>query len=328
MWPPLIHTLVRLSKPSGGHRLIALLHDLAKLWGVIRRPLVAEWERRHELPEFWGGAGKSSTRAVFQRRLDSEVARELGGSSVSILLDQEKCYEMVPFSCLWLEALSSEFSPTLCWMVLHSYGQPRVIKGLGSFSHQVKTKQGILAGCPMATTLLRVLYYRTLARLAQQHSSVTFGVLVDDWSIHWRTSKPHGRGLRKVVHALDDTLTSLTQLGSFPSSSKSGAICSHARVERRLRPLLASFKMKVKRHMRDLGHEHTGPYARRLVERERMAAGLRRPRLRRFRKAVGKKASVIFSAGLTSSWSHGAATMGLLPSALRPNARLQHRCLA
>ena len=100
-------------------------------------------------------------------------------------------------------------------MVIQSYGQLRVITGLGSYSHQVQTKQGILAGCPMATTLLRVLYYRMLARLAQQHASVTFGVLVDDWSIHWRTPKPHGRGLRKVVDALDDTLTSLTQLGIF-----------------------------------------------------------------------------------------------------------------
>ena len=69
------------------------------------------------------GAGKLSTIAVFQRRLDSEVARELGGSSISILLDQEKCYEMVPFSFLWQEALSSDFSPTICWMVLQSYGQ-------------------------------------------------------------------------------------------------------------------------------------------------------------------------------------------------------------
>ena len=70
--------------------------------------------------------------------------------------------------------------------------------------------------------------------------------------------------------------------------------------------------------MRDLGHEHSGPYAWRLVERERMAAGVRRlPRLRRFRKAVGKKATALLSAGLTPSWSHGAATMGLLPSALK-----------
>ena len=178
------------------------------------------------------------------------MARDFGGSSISILLDQDKCYEMVPFSCLWQEALFSDFSPTLCWMVLRSYGQRRVIKGLGSYSHQVQTKQGIWAGCPLATTLLRVLYLRTLARLAQQHSSVSFGVLVDDWSIHWRTSNPYGRGLRKVVDALEDTLKSLTMLGSLPSSSKSGAVCSKF-----LRP----FKMKVKRHMRD----QSGPYARR-----------------------------------------------------------------
>ena len=115
LWPPLLHVLVRVPKPTGGHRLIALLHGLVKLWeGVIRRPLAAEWERLQELPEFGGGSGKSSTRAVFQRRLDSEVARELGGSSVSILLDQEKCYEMVPFSCLWQELSSSDFSPKLC----------------------------------------------------------------------------------------------------------------------------------------------------------------------------------------------------------------------
>ena len=70
--------------------------------------------------------------------------------------------------------------------------------------------------------------------------------------------------------------------------------------------------------MRDLGHEQSGPYARRLVERERMAFGIQRlPRLRRFRKVVGKKASVLLSAGLTPSWSHGAATVGLLPSALK-----------
>ena len=38
LWPPPFHVLVRVPKPTGGHRLIALLHDHAKLWGVIRRP--------------------------------------------------------------------------------------------------------------------------------------------------------------------------------------------------------------------------------------------------------------------------------------------------
>ena len=49
-----------------------------------------------------------------------------------------------------------------------------------------------------------------------------------------------------------------------------------------------------------------------------MAAGVRRlPWLRRFGKAVGKKATALLSSGLTPSWSHGAATMGLLQSALK-----------
>ena len=38
LWPPLLHLLVRVPKPTGVHRLLALLHDL------IRRPLAAEWE--------------------------------------------------------------------------------------------------------------------------------------------------------------------------------------------------------------------------------------------------------------------------------------------
>ena len=135
-------------------------------------------------------------------------------------------------------------------------------------------KGAILTGCPLATTLLRVLYFRTLAWLAQQHFSVSSGVLFDDRSIHWRTSNLHGRGLRKVVDTLEHTLKSLTMLRSLPSSSKSSSVCSNARVERRLRPILRPFKVKVKRHMRDMGHEQSGPYARRLVDRERMAAGI------------------------------------------------------
>ena len=35
---------------------------------------------------------------MFQSRLDSEVARKLGGSLISTLLDQEECYEMVQSS--------------------------------------------------------------------------------------------------------------------------------------------------------------------------------------------------------------------------------------
>ena len=177
-------------------------------------------ERLHELPEFWEGAGKSS---------------EFGGSSISILLDQEKCYEMVPFSCLWQEALSSDFSPTLRWMVLQSYGQPRVIKGLGSYSPGAE-EAGHFGWMPFGHHFVEgSVLQDASAACSAAFISVLWGPgrrLV----IHWHTSNPLGRGLRKVVDALDDTLKSPTQLGSFPSSGKSGAVCSYVSVEQRLRP--------------------------------------------------------------------------------------------
>ena len=44
---------------TGGHRMIALLHDFAQDVGCDS-PRAAEWECLDELPEYWGGAGKSS----------------------------------------------------------------------------------------------------------------------------------------------------------------------------------------------------------------------------------------------------------------------------
>ena len=80
-------------------------------------------------------------------------------------------------------------------MVLQSYGQPRVIKGLGSYSHQVQTKQGILAGHHFVES--SVLQDTSLAGPA------TFlGFL---WDPGRRASNPHGRGLRQVSDALEDT---------------------------------------------------------------------------------------------------------------------------
>ena len=170
--------------------------------GVIRRLLAAEWACLCELPEFWGGAGKSSTRVVFQRRLDSEVARE---SSISILLGQEECYEMVLFSCLWQEALSSDFSPTLWWIVFAELLLTSCDQRAGELLPHVADETRHFGWMPVGHLVIGVLYFRTLARLAQQHSSVSFGVLVDDWSINWRTSLMVAAS-RKVVDALEDTL--------------------------------------------------------------------------------------------------------------------------
>eukprot|EP00959_Pyramimonas_sp_CCMP1952_P281329 5881007-Pyramimonas_sp.AAC.1 len=62
-------------KPTGGTRLIALLNTLLRVWGRVRRPLRAVWERSQAHPSFWGtGAGRSSSDCACHLTLNAEVA--------------------------------------------------------------------------------------------------------------------------------------------------------------------------------------------------------------------------------------------------------------
>ena len=174
---------------------------------------------------------------------------------------------------------------SLLWLVLQSRWQPRVIKGLGSCSHQVQTKQGCM---PFGHHFVE---FSVLQDASTACTAAFIGVF---WSTIGPPTGPHSV-LMAFARLLMRLMTPLSRSPSWKVSfllASQALFFSHARVERRVRPFVL---MKVKGPMRDLGHEHPGPYARRLVERERMAPGVRSlPRLRRFRKAVGKKATALF----------------------------------
>eukprot|EP00959_Pyramimonas_sp_CCMP1952_P114744 2398849-Pyramimonas_sp.AAC.1 len=83
-WPDsrLQTRLVRLAKPDGGHRLIALISTLVHIWSRLRRPLSKRWELQRPCDAFWGSRpGATSVDAAFQHNLDSELARLRGHAS-------------------------------------------------------------------------------------------------------------------------------------------------------------------------------------------------------------------------------------------------------
>eukprot|EP00959_Pyramimonas_sp_CCMP1952_P086888 1817764-Pyramimonas_sp.AAC.1 len=90
VWPTrrLVSRLVRLPKPDGGHRLIAILDTILRVWGRIRRSVSDDWEAGSRTREFWGsGEGRSSSDSAFDLNLYAEVARARGWHSVTLLLD-------------------------------------------------------------------------------------------------------------------------------------------------------------------------------------------------------------------------------------------------
>ena len=91
-----------------------------------------------------------------------------------LLLDLWKAYETVLPSILLREGLASGFPPALLVMAIKLYMLPRVLKLFGAFSLPYKSKQGIIAGCSMATSLLRALMFRSLRRISAQFSIISF----------------------------------------------------------------------------------------------------------------------------------------------------------
>eukprot|EP00959_Pyramimonas_sp_CCMP1952_P305932 6401883-Pyramimonas_sp.AAC.1 len=46
--------LVRLPKASGGHRLVALINTIVRIWARLRIPISRRWERDNQNPDLWG----------------------------------------------------------------------------------------------------------------------------------------------------------------------------------------------------------------------------------------------------------------------------------
>eukprot|EP00959_Pyramimonas_sp_CCMP1952_P434261 9093449-Pyramimonas_sp.AAC.1 len=72
--------MVRLPKESGGHRLIALIQTIVRIWGRLRRPLSKAWAVANSNDAFWGSrAGATSVDAAFSHNVVRAGAAAAGG---------------------------------------------------------------------------------------------------------------------------------------------------------------------------------------------------------------------------------------------------------
>eukprot|EP00969_Alexandrium_andersonii_P051417 2258808-Alexandrium_andersonii.AAC.1 len=80
----------QIPKPEGGHRLVGVLHVLARVWARLRFSLVRQWDQWHQSRVFWAGRGRSSVMCAYSHDLAAEVATARGGHSASVFLDLKK----------------------------------------------------------------------------------------------------------------------------------------------------------------------------------------------------------------------------------------------
>ncbi len=142
-------------KPKGGHRAIATMVGLYRLWAKLRKPIVTQWEMQNDRPYLAAGKGRSPHSSVWRQACHAEAAVDKGFHSATLLWDLMSFFEAVRRVPLWHRAKRLGFPLPLLKVALGAYSSARVLSLGGLLSAPIPAADGVLAGCGLAMALTR-----------------------------------------------------------------------------------------------------------------------------------------------------------------------------
>ncbi len=157
-----------IEKSRGGHRAVASLVGLYRLWAKLRKPIVAQWEARNDRPFLAAGKGKSPQAAVWRQACRAEASVGEGRFSASLLWDLFAFFEAVKRVPLWHRAVRLQFPITILRVALTVYGSARMLSLGGALSAPLRAEDGVLAGCGFAMALTRAYVVEPLDAVVSQ----------------------------------------------------------------------------------------------------------------------------------------------------------------
>ncbi len=319
-WPSQIEliTMPALPKPAGGYRLIGIFAGAYRVWAKARRPWADDWERRHERKYFASGSGRSPIDAVWRQAWRAEAAQhETGMVAAAVLADLEKFYEHMDHDVLIERARSHGFPEVLVRMAVAAYGGPRMIRLRDFVATEVYADRGVVAGCPLATTLVKVYTLSAYDELLVRAPSVWFDNYIDD-NVLSAQGPPSS-----VVHDLVDAANILHELmtedlGCRIARGKTRVVASSDEVGRRIsRAISGCVGGEMATAAPNLGVDFAAgrrraAHGRSNTRAQRLRKGFRRrKRLKRLAAVVGGRALGIFTTGTLSGMIYGSEINGI-----------------
>ena len=186
--------IVLLPKTDGGKRPIGLFPSIVRPWMRARANLLRTWENELALAGLYGTKGMAATRAAWTAAARAEAATTQGKYYAQVLLALEKAFESVPHQQLWEAAPEVQYPMAILRLALAAYRLPRTISCDGVCSRTVTASRGITAGSGTATSELRTLTLKLLARLRRTCPQITTAIYVDDVNLEAEeepTLSPH-----------------------------------------------------------------------------------------------------------------------------------------
>ena len=312
-----------LPKPAGGHRTIGIFPSGFRLWAKCRRSYCDEWERHHTRA-FWGaGAGKRPLDPVWRWAVRAEAQRRPDIHTVAALVDVTAFYESIDHETLRTEAAATGFPSVLLEAALASYGIARLVR-YGPFVADPRyATRGVVAGCSLATTFVKVYLLRRLDDLVLSFPRVHWNVFIDDVGVEQtggRVAAAHN-----VAEAVDALKNRLAEVGCNLAPTKTQVVSSSRWAAGRVASLLelAPEQVAHKEAAKFLGADFAPAIPRRKWIGKSTRRGReqkvkkRLVRMRRLRRAAGPRARLVAAAGLVPQQEYGAEVTGLSDAELR-----------
>ena len=185
-WPSQIRTTTMplLPKAKSGFRVIGIIPSVVRLWAKARREVADRWEAASDRPFFAAARGNSPIDTVWRQACRQEAKVSQGHAAVIVLEDLASFYEGLDRGVLMAEAEAVGFPVAIAKAAMEIYAGPRVITMNGIMSRAVYPRKGIIAGCSLATSFVRVYMVRAIDELKPTlPEGVSIDIFIDDIAI-------------------------------------------------------------------------------------------------------------------------------------------------
>ena len=317
-WPAqfAVNLIVLLPKSLKRERPIALLHILYRAYVRLRWPLVANWQHHYARVGKWDKAmpGSGVLDIALSRLVRGESARHHKEHLCTLFIDLETFYDRCRFADAIQSGLSLGYPPLILHQALLVYQAPRYLHGEGSLAPMITPTSGVLAGCPAAPSIAKLIIHPIAARLVERPGATNLDVWIDDLSLDSVCACPQQLA-SDSVRLYRGLAKSLCDMGAKISLEKTCFVTSSAVASRALAAVRRPDDPQIKSMARDLGVTSAGTRRRLLglAATRRAKAGARSRKLNSLgvpglshRIRVVK--SSIVSAGL---WGH--QSLGVSP---------------
>ena len=315
-----ITLITMLAKNEKAERPIGLTHYAYRAWARTKWPQYEEWARSFELATPWDQAkkGVSSLDVALARIIRHETARSQKRSGVTLLLDLEAFYENIQHERLMEQGLQQKFPSMILNAAMDVYQGPRYLEGEGALSAPIRSTKGIIAGCPFAPGLSKLILQPVIEPLWGQKYVRHIDVWLDDVGIDAEAPVAEVAA-RRGKELYVEVKNRLLQEGLTLSAKKTVFIVTDAKTRKALQGYLEPGDPEIKYQAKDLGLDTSGGGLRRIATARGRQAKARQRKNKLTNLKVGNvNAQIrIFRGSIMTAGLYGHQAMGVAPKRMK-----------